>query len=336
MLNYLQNLTVFNVSDVPYSIDKASVNAFIGIYCQPGFSGTDGLCVECPAGTYEVNAACRSCDVGTYQPSKGQTKCEPCPIGYTTATFMSTSVDDCHVISLLIPTAATTDGKVTSVPTTQSSITTKTTNKVVTSVPTTQSSVTTTSAKTTNKEVTSMPTTQSSVTTTSATITKKEVTSMPTTQSSVTTTSGKITNTVTTTAYATTDGEVTQGLTTRTPENTKVDVNEDSEQTSSKSKSTILIISSVMGILAVVLVGIVIYVLRHKCARRNLETSHARGQYYPNGIYSGVTSTQQPRDQPYTTYVTRAEPLAENPYIVYNPSENESVYHELYDERIEY
>ncbi|KAH3796045.1 hypothetical protein DPMN_149609 [Dreissena polymorpha] len=99
VLKYLQNMTVFNVSGVLYRVDSASISAFLGIYCQPGFSGKDGLCVECPAGTYEVNAVCRSCDVGSYQSSSGQTSCEPCPTGYTTASLKATNIDQCTVVS---------------------------------------------------------------------------------------------------------------------------------------------------------------------------------------------------------------------------------------------
>ncbi|KAH3796083.1 hypothetical protein DPMN_149650 [Dreissena polymorpha] len=89
--------------------------------------------------------------------------------------------------------------------------------------------------------------------------------------------------------------EVAPGLTSRTPENTKVDVNEDSEHQTSESKSTIINLSSVIGIVVVVFIGIVIFiVLRHKYARNyrpNLEKSHASSQYFPTGTYTEITST---------------------------------------------
>ncbi|XP_052222778.1 neurogenic locus notch homolog protein 1-like [Dreissena polymorpha] len=91
--------TILNgtVDGVQYTVDPDTIEAFIGAYCNPGFSGSNGFCVECPSGTHEVDAVCQTCDVGTYQSITGQTTCEPCPTGYTTATYMATSIEECNV-----------------------------------------------------------------------------------------------------------------------------------------------------------------------------------------------------------------------------------------------
>ncbi|KAH3852663.1 hypothetical protein DPMN_095176 [Dreissena polymorpha] len=118
ILTFLENNapTIFSVvaGGVNYTVDPASIESFLGAYCKPGFSGRDGMCVECSAGTYQDNAVCRSCDVGTYQPSTGQTTCEPCPNGYTTAAYMATSIAECNVLTTRPPVTLTTQKSIVS------------------------------------------------------------------------------------------------------------------------------------------------------------------------------------------------------------------------------
>ncbi|XP_048245187.1 sushi, von Willebrand factor type A, EGF and pentraxin domain-containing protein 1-like [Haliotis rufescens] len=73
------------------------INVTADVICPRGTFPEDGLCGECPAGTFysDIRSTCVLCARGTYQSTPGQSQCRECPPGRTTPYSGSTSAEEC-------------------------------------------------------------------------------------------------------------------------------------------------------------------------------------------------------------------------------------------------
>ncbi|KAG8199879.1 hypothetical protein JTE90_015870 [Oedothorax gibbosus] len=84
---------IYNTTTIP----SPQVNYSFSPICTEGQITSNKLCVSCPAGTYKdirINS-CVDCPAATYQDRENSLSCSSCPIGYTTSTRRSKSVEDC-------------------------------------------------------------------------------------------------------------------------------------------------------------------------------------------------------------------------------------------------
>ncbi|XP_013410370.1 sushi, von Willebrand factor type A, EGF and pentraxin domain-containing protein 1 [Lingula anatina] len=63
--------------------------------CEAGSVSSNNTCVLCPRGTFYDDGVCARCAVGSYQDSEGQFDCDQCPVGTTTPSSGSISLQDC-------------------------------------------------------------------------------------------------------------------------------------------------------------------------------------------------------------------------------------------------
>ncbi|XP_014661399.1 PREDICTED: uncharacterized protein LOC106804646 [Priapulus caudatus] len=64
----------------------------IGAHCPKLYQCSS---VTCPAGTFSEGEQCTPCSIGTYQDGVNQLVCKPCPVGRTTRSMFSKSIDAC-------------------------------------------------------------------------------------------------------------------------------------------------------------------------------------------------------------------------------------------------
>ncbi|KAK3602546.1 hypothetical protein CHS0354_003798 [Potamilus streckersoni] len=99
----LVNQTVYDLTvedgNQTYNVNTKSIDVVAVVTCPVGYVGANGVCVECPVGTYYKTSTlqCQYCDIGTYQDKTAQITCVTCSTGYSTAGVGSTKTQDCTV-----------------------------------------------------------------------------------------------------------------------------------------------------------------------------------------------------------------------------------------------
>ncbi|KAL3870925.1 hypothetical protein ACJMK2_038953 [Sinanodonta woodiana] len=80
-----------------HRVNARSIDAVGYVSCPVGSISSEGVCVECPVGTYYKisTSSCQYCEIGSYQDETAQTVCKPCLLGYTTVGVGSVSIQDC-------------------------------------------------------------------------------------------------------------------------------------------------------------------------------------------------------------------------------------------------
>ncbi|XP_060607314.1 sushi, von Willebrand factor type A, EGF and pentraxin domain-containing protein 1-like isoform X2 [Ruditapes philippinarum] len=93
--NHTDELFDVTVNNTRYTIADENPIIYAGVSCTVGFVAIDGICVECPAGTFYSGEKCSFCQRGKYQPKTGQSTCIPCPPFRTTDAIGSTDSSQC-------------------------------------------------------------------------------------------------------------------------------------------------------------------------------------------------------------------------------------------------
>ncbi|XP_060579836.1 uncharacterized protein LOC132736665 isoform X2 [Ruditapes philippinarum] len=93
--NHTDELFDVTVNNTRYTITDENPIIYAGVSCIAGFVAIDGICVECPAGTYSFGEKCSFCQRGKYQPNTGQSTCISCPPYRTTDAIGSTDSSQC-------------------------------------------------------------------------------------------------------------------------------------------------------------------------------------------------------------------------------------------------
>ncbi|KAK7002604.1 sushi von Willebrand factor type A EGF and pentraxin domain-containing protein 1 [Biomphalaria glabrata] len=95
LFNSSQEIFQLKVSDTQFNgyIESAEAE----VICHEGSGFYNGMCVDCPEGTYSLgNGSCFLCNKGYYQEEPRQSQCQPCPEGLTTSGMGSVYKTECQ------------------------------------------------------------------------------------------------------------------------------------------------------------------------------------------------------------------------------------------------
>ncbi|XP_062616948.1 sushi, von Willebrand factor type A, EGF and pentraxin domain-containing protein 1-like isoform X2 [Saccostrea cucullata] len=92
-INNTEGILSFKMDGETYRSLGSSIEA--RIVCEEGQGVNQGLCIDCPPGTYSSSGECLLCDSGFYQDTNRADFCKSCPKGYSTIGYGATSLKDC-------------------------------------------------------------------------------------------------------------------------------------------------------------------------------------------------------------------------------------------------
>uniref|UniRef100_A0A2C9K7X9 Tyrosine-protein kinase ephrin type A/B receptor-like domain-containing protein n=1 Tax=Biomphalaria glabrata TaxID=6526 RepID=A0A2C9K7X9_BIOGL len=95
LFNSSQEIFQLKVDDTQFNgyIESAEAE----VICHEGSGFYNGMCVDCPEGTYSLgNGSCFLCNKGYYQEEPRQSQCQPCPEGLTTSGMGSVYKTECQ------------------------------------------------------------------------------------------------------------------------------------------------------------------------------------------------------------------------------------------------